>query len=156
MSMVQDTGNGGFFTPNGARLTDHNLDFSRKDDRLNAAALLNFFGITSEWQCSTQDQIILLGAPSKTSFYRMRDFAEGKSPKPPKLQRDALERISYIMGIYKALNILLPNQRRAAEWVNKPNSHPLFGGRTARDIMVQGKVVDLADIRRYLDAERGM
>lgn len=130
--------------------------FDSKEDRINAAALLNFFGISQEWGCSPKDQITLLGTPSKSSFYRMKDFADGKADKPPKLGRDALERISYIMGIYKALNILLPSERRAAEWVRKENTHPLFSGRTALDVMLQGRVIDLADIRRYLDAERGL
>lgn len=131
-------------------------DFDSKEDRVNAAALLNFFGITQEWDCSPKDQITLLGTPSKSSFYRMRDFVDGKADKPPKLSRDALERISYVMGIYKALNILLPSTRRAAEWVRKANSHPLFGNRSALDIMLQGRVIDLADVRRYLDGERGL
>lgn len=130
--------------------------FNSREDRLNAAALFNFFGITQEWGCGPKDQMILLGGPSKSSFYRMRDFVEDKADRPPKLSRDALERISYIMGIYKALNILLPSERRAAEWVNKANNHPLFGGRTALDVMRQGRVIDLADIRRYVDAERGL
>lgn len=136
--------------------TNGKLNFDDKEDRLNAAALLNFFGITQEWGCSAKEQITLLGTPSKSSFYRMKDFAEGKADKPPKLNRDALERISYIMGIFKALNILLPSERRAAEWVRKANTHPLFSGQTALDIMLQGRVIDLADIRRYLDAERGL
>lgn len=130
--------------------------FDSKEDRINAAALLNFFGITDEWNCSPKDQMTLLGTPSKSSFYRMKDFVEGKADKPPKLGRDALERISYIMGTYKALNILLPSDRRAAEWVRKPNSHPLFSGQCALDVMLQGRVIDLADIRRYLDGERGL
>ena len=130
--------------------------FDSKEDRINAAALLNFFGITDEWCCTAKDQMVLLGAPSKSSFYRMKEFVDGKTEKPPKLSRDALERISYIMGIFKALNILLPSERRAAEWVRKENSHPLFSGRSALDVMLQGRVIDLADIRRYLDAERGL
>ena len=130
--------------------------FDSKEDRINAAALLNFFGITEDWQCGAKEQMILLGTPSKSSFYRMRDFVDGKADKPPRLGRDALERISYIMGIYKALNILLPSERRAAEWVRKPNQHPLFSGQTALDVMLQGRVIDLADVRRYLDGERGL
>jgi hypothetical protein len=130
--------------------------FDSKEDRINAAALLNFFGITDDWQCNARDQMTLLGTPSKSSFYRMRDFVEGKVDTPPRLGRDALERISYIMGIFKALNILLPNERRAAEWVRKPNSHPLFRGQTALDVMLQGRVIDLADVRRYLDGQRGL
>ena len=60
------------------------------------------------------------------------------------------------MGIYKALNILLPNSRRAAEWVKKSNSASIFAGKSALETMLQGRVIDLADIRRYLDAERGL
>ncbi|MDX1695026.1 MAG: MbcA/ParS/Xre antitoxin family protein [Ketobacteraceae bacterium] len=130
--------------------------FDSKEDRINAAALLNFFGITDEWQCAPRDQMTLLGNPSKSSFYRMRDFADGKADKPPRLGHDTLERISYLMGIYKALNILLPSDRRAAEWVRRPNSYPLFAGKSALDIMLQGRVIDLADVRRYLDGERGL
>ncbi|HQZ88259.1 MAG TPA: MbcA/ParS/Xre antitoxin family protein, partial [Gammaproteobacteria bacterium] len=43
----------------------------------------------------------------------------------------------------------------ANEWIKKPNSAPLFNGRSALDKMLAGKVIDLADVRRYLDAERG-
>lgn len=131
-------------------------DLPTKEDRLNAAAILNFFGITNEWGLQAKEQITILGKPSKSSFYRMKEFAEGKCERPTKLNKDTLERISYVMGIYKALNILLPNSRRAAEWIKKSNSAAIFAGKSALDTMLQGRVVDLADIRRYLDAERGI
>jgi len=127
-----------------------------KEDRLNAAAILNFFGITDEWGLQAKEQITLLGTPSKSSFYRMKDFSEGKCDRPTKLNKDTLERISYVMGIYKALNILLPSSRRASEWIKKSNTASIFAGKSALDTMLQGRVVDLADIRRYLDAERGL
>jgi len=130
------------------QLSDH-------EDRLSAAALLNFFGITDEWGLSSKEQVVLLGNPAKTTFYRMKDFCDGKVAKPVRLSQDTLERISYIMGIYKALNILLPNNRRAAEWIKLPNTAALFGGHSALDKMLQGRVSDLSDVRRYLDAERG-
>ena len=131
-------------------------NLNTKEDRLNAAAILNFFGITKEWELQAKEQITILGVPSKSSFYRMKDFAEGKCQRPSKLTKDTLERISYVMGIYKALNILLPNSRRAAEWIKKNNTASIFAGKSALETMLQGRVIDLADIRRYLDAERGM
>lgn len=130
----------------------HSLD---PEDRLSAAALLNFFGITDEWDLSSKQQMVLLGSPAKTSFYRMKDFAEGRSVKPVRLSQDTLERVSYLMGIYKAINILLPSSRQAADWVRKPNQAPLFSGQSALDKMLGGRVVDLCDVRRYLDGERG-
>ena len=131
-------------------------DLKTKEDRLNAAAILNFFGITNEWDLQAKEQIAILGAPSKSSFYRMKDFAEGKCERPSKLNKDTLERISYVMGIYKALNILLPNAHRASEWIKKSNTADIFAGKSALETMLQGRVIDLADIRRYLDAERGL
>ena len=129
--------------------------FHNREDRLSAAALLNFFGITDEWGLTSKEQMTLLGNPAKSSFYRMKEFAEGKSGKPVRLSQDSLERVSYLMGIYKALNILLPNSKRAAEWVKKPNTAPLFDGRSALDVMLKGRVTDLSDVRRFLDGERG-
>ena len=71
------------------------------------------------------------------------------------LTADTLERISYVLGIYKALRILLPTEAAANEWIHKPNSAYLFGGNSALEKLMKGHVIDLADVRRYVDAERG-
>ena len=71
------------------------------------------------------------------------------------LPKDALERISYILGVYKALQILLPDENAADEWVKRPNAAPLFGSRSALDRMLSGQVADLFVVRQYLDAQRG-
>ena len=67
-----------------------------------------------------------------------------------------LDRISYLLGIYTALNRLLPSARAAEAWVKKANTAPLFQGQSALERMLGGSVVDLADVRRYLDAQRGL
>ena len=64
-------------------------------------------------------------------------------------------RLSYLLGIYKSLQILLPDARAADEWIRKPNDAPLFGGRSALERMMTGQVADLYVVRQYLDAERG-
>ena len=89
-----------------------------------------------------------MGVP-KATFYRWKEQSQGN------LSADTLERISYLLGIYKALRILLPNEHAANTWIHKPNTAPLFGGNSALDKLMKGQVVDLADVRRYLDAERG-
>ena len=66
-----------------------------------------------------------------------------------------LERISYILGIYKALQLLLPDTRAADEWIRRPNEAAVFGGRSALDRMLSGNVADLYIVRQYLDAQRG-
>lgn len=115
----------------------------------NSVALKAFFAITKKWQLSSEEERVLLGA-TKATFYRWKHHLEGA------LTQDTLERISYVLGIYKALRILLPSEAAADSWIHKPNTAALFGGCTALDKLMKGRVVDLADVRRYLDAERGM
>src|ERR1700728_997936 len=71
------------------------------------------------------------------------------------LPRDTLERLSYLLGIYKALQLLLPDTQAADEWIRRPNDAPLFGGKSALDRMLSGNVADLFTVRQYLDAQRG-
>ena len=66
-----------------------------------------------------------------------------------------LERISYVLGIYKALQILIPDEARADAWIATPNTAPLFGGHSALERMLGGNVGDLYAVRQYLDAQRG-
>lgn len=114
----------------------------------NSVALKAFFAITQKWELSSEQERILLGIP-KATLYRWKQQLDGA------LTADNLERISYILGIYKALRILLPNENAANQWIHKANSAPLFNGQSALDKLMKGRVIDLADVRRYLDAVRG-
>ncbi len=71
------------------------------------------------------------------------------------MPRDLLERLSYIFGIYKALQVLLPVPAAADAWISRPNDAPLFAGRSALEVMRSGNVADLFLVRQYLDAQRG-
>ena len=117
---------------------------------LSAAGLRAFFNIARDWGLSTDEQMVLLGAPGRSTFFKWKS-----APETADLKRDTLERLSYLLGIYKALQILLPAATAADAWVKKPNSAPLFGGRSALDRMLGGNVADLLAVRQYLDALRG-
>lgn len=119
--------------------------------RLSSAALQSFFNLSARWGLSAAQERILLGSPPESTFFKWKAQKTAR-----RLGRDVLERISYLLGIAKALNILLPSARAADEWVKKPNAAPLFHGRSALDRMLGGSLVDLADVRRFLDAQRGL
>ncbi|PZQ94479.1 MAG: DUF2384 domain-containing protein [Cereibacter sphaeroides] len=118
---------------------------SRKD--LSGPALRTFFRIADAWGLKEQEQMRLLGLDSRSTFQSWKRGDVGAIPK------DALERISYVMGIYKGLQMLVP--ATADLWVRKPNKSPLFGGRSALDRMTSGNVADLYVVRQYIDAQRG-
>ena len=117
---------------------------------LSAAGLRTFFNIARDWELSSDEQMVLLGAPGRSTFFKWKS-----APGTADLKRDTLERLSYILGIYKALQILLPSSTAADAWVKKPNTAPLFGGKSALDRMLGGNVADLLAVRQYLDARRG-
>ena len=117
---------------------------------ISAAGLRAFFNIARDWGLTTDEQMVLLGAPGRSTFFKWK-----ADPGSADLKRDTLERVSYLLGIYKALQILLPSTTAADAWVKKPNTAPLFGGKTALDRMLAGNVADLLAVRQYLDARRG-
>ena len=116
---------------------------------LSGPALRTFFRIAELWSLSVEEQMTLLGLSARSTFFKWRKDSNVVLPK------DTLERISYIVGVYKALQILLPDEKAADEWVRQPNAAPPFGGRSALDRMMSGQVADLFLVRQHLDAERG-
>jgi hypothetical protein len=113
------------------------------------AGLRAFANIAERWGLTVAEQLKLLGIASRSTFFKWRRERE------PRVPQDTLERLSYLLGIYKALQILLPDPRAADEWVRKPNTAPPFGGGSALDRMLSGQVADLYVVRQYLDAQRG-
>lgn len=117
---------------------------------MSAAGLRAFFNIAQAWGLTVEEQMVLLGSPGRSTFFKWK-----AAPESVELKRDTLERLSYVLGIYKALQILLPDASAADAWVKKPNTAPLFGGKSALDRMLGGNVGDLMAVRQYLDARRG-
>ena len=115
---------------------------------LSGPALRTFFRIAEFWNLSVEEQMTLLGLTARSTFFNW------KKDRNTVLPKDILERISYILGVYKALHLLLPDEKAADEWVRRPNTAPLFGGRSALDRMLSGQVADLFVVRQYLDAQR--
>ncbi len=129
----------------------HAQDLSKMDqERVATAALQGFFNITGYWGLTAKQQRTLLGEPAESTFFKWKSAKSAK-----RLDSGTLERISYILGIHKALRVLLPTERAAFDWVKKPNAAPLFKGQTALLRMLTGRVADLYEVRKYLDGERG-
>lgn len=113
------------------------------------AALKAVFNILDKWHCSTEEAQILLGLKRSTLFkYK-------NNPEKASISKDLTERLSYLLNIHAALRILFSNPDSVYGWVRKPNDAPFFNGKSAMDIMLQGRVVDLWAVASRLNAERG-
>lgn len=116
-------------------------------ERLSAPALKAFFNIQARWKVRDEDARALLGGVSNGPFYEMKRQPERV------LDVDRLTRVSYLVGIFKALHVL-HGEALADAWVQLPNQHPLFGGRTPLAFMIQGGLPAMQTVRRLLDARR--
>lgn len=118
-------------------------------DELGGPALRAFFALAERWKLRGADQRTLLGDPPESTYFKWKKQQDGAP------SRDVIERISYLLGIWKDLQILFPDPAQADAWVRKPNTASLFGGRSALERMLSGNVADLYVVRQYLDAQRG-
>lgn len=116
-------------------------------DRLSLPGLKAFFNIMRRWKIRDEDARALLGGVSNGPYYEMKR-------KPGRaLETDRLMRISYLIGIYKGLNIL-HDRALADEWVQLPNTNPIFGGQTPLEFMIRGGLPAMQTVRRLVDARR--
>lgn len=105
--------------------------------------------IIKKWGCNAEEQRTLL-ALRKSTFYNYQHEQNGAKFSP-----DLIERLSYVLNIHAALRILFTNDDSVYGWVRKKNNAPFYNGKTALDIMLQGRVRDLWEVASRLNAERG-
>jgi len=116
-------------------------------ERLSAPALKAFFNIMARWKVRDEDARVLLGGVTNGPFYEMKRDPERV------LEADRLTRISYLIGIFKALHIL-HGRALADEWVRLPNTNPIFAGQSPLEYMMRGGLPAMQVVRRLLDARR--
>jgi len=116
-------------------------------DRLSLPGLKAFFNIMRRWKVRDEDARALLGGVSNGPYYEMKR-RPGRA-----LETDRLMRISYLIGIYKGLNIL-HGPALADDWVQLRNTNPIFGGQTPLDFMIRGGLPAMQTVRRLVDARR--
>jgi uncharacterized protein (DUF2384 family) len=116
--------------------------------RLSPPAISAFFAIVEKWGLRNEDAMALLGGASHGRYYQLKKNRKGL------LSQDELTRISLLIGIFKALNILF-SQRLANQWTSRPNSNPMFNNAPPLVLLVRGGVPGMIGVRRLLDHRRG-
>ena len=139
-----------------ASLPDLGLDVRKIPDlgdaatraRLSKPAIQAFFAIVEKWKVRNEDAMALLGGVSHGRYYELKKNRKGL------LAQDELTRISLLIGIFKALNILF-SQRLANQWASRPNSNAMFHNAPPLEWLMRGGVPGMLEVRRLLDSRRG-
>src|SRR5699024_1610640 len=109
-----------------------------------SGAIRTVLRILDAWEATPLEAQQLLGiAPSTYRAWR-------KNP-PARPAHERLMRVSYVLGIWKALNVLLPSAEICRRWPRSPNSAPLFRGKTPMEVLASGDPDALRDVREWLD-----
>jgi uncharacterized protein (DUF2384 family) len=120
-------------------------------EALAGAGLRAFFRIAKAWRLTEAQQLRLLGLTSRSTLFAWKQKAVLGEVK---LGPDTLERLSNIVGIWKALAILFAEDEVADHWLQRPNDNFPFQGEPPLRLM-QFSLEGLAQVRRHLDARRG-
>lgn len=105
----------------------------------------SLFNLVERFDLKESEARILMGDMPRSTYTSHRS----------KLSRDQKERVSYLLGIYKDLRILFDDAEQARTWINRQNTLPPFNGLTPKEYMLEGGIVRLADVRKFLDFWRG-
>jgi hypothetical protein len=138
------------YPDNGAEFTPP-ADLAAAPDRvrLTPAAVEGMQLVASTWRLTVDETCALLGDVPASTWHSW-------VARPPRdLGVDRLTRVSYLLGIHQALHVLYPGSLLADEWVRRPNTNPLFGGRRPLDLLLHGGIAAMDRTRSLLDARRG-
>ena len=129
---------------------DKAVDLSSRaiQTRLSRAAVPAFFRLAQSWALKDEAARQILGGVSNGAFYQL------KRGDKKTLDQDRLTRISLLLGIFRALNILY-SRKLADAWMNLPNANPMFQGDTPLAYVIKGGVPAFVRVRQLLDARRG-
>jgi hypothetical protein len=121
------------------------LDVIATRERLTPAAVEGFVRLAKIWRLDSADARHLLGGVPVADWLRIE-----KKEWPGALSQDTLIRISAAVGIFQDLRQLF-SEALADEWVSLPNKGDLFAGRRPLDVMIEGGVPAMIEVRRHID-----
>lgn len=108
-------------------------------------AIRVFLGISQAWRLDFREEMRLLGLPRPV----WSRIARGSSQALP---TEALRRIVFLARVFEAINMLF-SPERADAWMRAPNAAPMFGGRSALDLMVQEGPSAVRAVRLYMQGQ---
>jgi hypothetical protein len=137
--MLTQTQDGGF-----------GIDFDDADTRKRMARMvLRLFDF---WGLNNQQRLELLGM-SESSRSQLPKFSRGEASLAK--GRDTMDRVGYLLSIYKALELLYPYDEDIRDhWVTQ--RHAMLDNLRPIDVMVEQGMIGLAKVARFLDAQRGL
>jgi uncharacterized protein (DUF2384 family) len=121
--------------------------------RLGGPGFRTFLNVADQWQLTEEERLRVLGFPARATYFNW--VSKARHNQELLLSVDTLQRISALLGIYKAVRILFGSHAEELAWLRGPHGAPTFGGQPPMALVTAGSQDGLMLVRRYLDAFRG-
>lgn len=122
----------------------NNSYLSDKRITSESVAVRVFRDICKLWGLSYEQSLTLLGGHQESRNHRDEAFSE--------LTAESIQRISYVLGIYENLQLLLPDSTASDQWMSAKNNAHIFNGKSALEKILSGDIQDLKQVHQYLYA----
>ncbi len=125
--------------------------FSRHNRRrLSGPGLRTFLAIADLWRLTAEQRRLVLGMPARSTYRVWMKAA--REHRDVTLSADVLIRISAVLGIHQALQVLHRDEQEGVAWLRCLHASAVFGGRTPLDLITDGTLDGPMTVRRVLDA----
>ncbi len=131
------------------RLAGATVAFPGEVSEARNAVMRVYDGLARAWSLDDGEKVALLGLTDRAELEQLRTVPQDEVPTV------IVERLAILLGIFKAINVLLPVPERADAWLRAPNGAPMFGGQSALEVMIDRGLGGLGQVRSYLDAQLG-
>lgn len=121
--------------------------------RLSAPGVRTFLAIADLWKLTEEERRLVLGLPSRSTYHHWAKTAREHGDLT--LDVDVLVRLSAVLGIHSALQILHDDEREGVAWLRRPHGATVFGGKPPMALVASGTQDGLLTVRRFLDGARG-
>jgi hypothetical protein len=125
----------------------------RQRQQVSGPGLRTFLNIADRWGLTEAERLRVVGLPGRSTYHGWA--AKARAGGNPTLPLDTLLRISAVLGVFKALQIIFTSDADGQTWLRSPNRAPVFGGQPPLALLVSGSQDGIMTVRRYLDAWRG-
>jgi len=125
--------------------SDENPLSEYRFEEVSKVAISTYVNIMQQWEVSSEDQLSLLGLNVGLSVEKL------KGPHFSFMTQEVLERISFVLKIYKYLQMLFPKGEQSNAWIKKSND--AFGGETALSVILTDKNDGLLKVTEYLSSQ---
>lgn len=133
--------------PNNTRLSaDHRR-------RLSGPGLRTFEAIADLWDLNQVERLLVLGSPPPSTYEAW--LCASREHGDLTLPVETLMRLSAVLGVHKALQILFSSEPEGVTWLCRPHAAPSFGGQAPISLLTGGTLDGVMTVRCFLDAALG-